>query len=190
MSLVLGYVTQDHAIIMSDGRAGKDGCVSEHYNKTVKINDNIILGFVGFLEPVEFFLKQCISQMGTDRNDYFVDDFAEMLEFFFSDSETRTRLKSSFLILGRARDSSIHSIIAGNLTNYAIEDTLVATPRVLQIGGSVEGSRLNDIYYRNINLFIDGKIDIIDAMSRTIVEASHIDSSINSNVFTVRLNFI
>ena len=43
MSLVLGYVSKECAVIMSDGRAGVNGCFSEHYNKTLKINDNIIL---------------------------------------------------------------------------------------------------------------------------------------------------
>lgn len=55
MSLILGYANKDNAIIMSDGHAGKDGCYSEHYNKTRKINHNIILGFAGFVESTEYF---------------------------------------------------------------------------------------------------------------------------------------
>lgn len=56
MSLILGYANKDNAIIMSDGRAGENGSLSEFYNKTRKINDNIIIGFAGFAEPIEFFL--------------------------------------------------------------------------------------------------------------------------------------
>ena len=46
MSLVLGYATPANAIIMSDGRAvrvEKDSLYSEHYDKTLKVNDNIIM---------------------------------------------------------------------------------------------------------------------------------------------------
>ena len=42
MSLILGYANKDNAIIMSDGRAGENGSLSEFYNKTRKINVNII----------------------------------------------------------------------------------------------------------------------------------------------------
>ena len=57
MSLILGYANKQNAIIMSDGRAGGTVRPSEEYNKTLKFNDNIILGFVGYAEPIEIFIK-------------------------------------------------------------------------------------------------------------------------------------
>lgn len=55
MSLILGYANKDNAIIMSDGRAGGAVSLSETYNKTRKINDNIIIGFAGIKENIEFY---------------------------------------------------------------------------------------------------------------------------------------
>lgn len=101
MSLIIGYANKENAIIMSDGRAGKNGSLSESYNKTMKINDNIILGFAGFKEPIDLFLNHAISQMGADRNLYFIEDFWELIQFLINDSETQLRLRSSFIILGR-----------------------------------------------------------------------------------------
>lgn len=75
MSLILGYANKDNAIIMSDGRAGENGSLSEFYNKTRKINDNIIIGFAGFAEPIEHFLNHVIKEMGTEINQYYMDDF-------------------------------------------------------------------------------------------------------------------
>lgn len=75
MSLILGYANKDNAIIMSDGRAGEYGCVSEHYNKTMKINDNIILGLAGFAEPIQYFLNHTLKQMGTIKTNILLKIF-------------------------------------------------------------------------------------------------------------------
>ena len=57
MSLILGYANKDNAIIMSDGRAGENGSLSEFYNKTRKINSNIILGSAGIVGGIEPFVN-------------------------------------------------------------------------------------------------------------------------------------
>ena len=149
MSLVLGYATKDIALIMSDGRAGIDGSYSEHYNKTLKINDNIILGFVGIVEGAEPFLQHTIEQMGTARNNYLIDDFLEMIEFFMDDSDTQKYFNSTLMIIGRDNKNNMHVALVGNATSYKIERNLVDTTRVLSIGGCIEGNIITDIFFES-----------------------------------------
>lgn len=112
MSLILGYANRGHAIIVSDGRAGANGNYSEHYNKTRKINENIILGFAGYLEPIEHFLKHVINQMGAEINDYFIDDFWDLLEFLMRFPDTQEHLHSSFIIIGKTKSTNyIHLLL-------------------------------------------------------------------------------
>ncbi len=83
MSLILGYANKDNAIIMSDGRA-RGGISSETYNKTRKIGENIILGFVGGKELAEYFLD-CIDQsLGENAERCLMEDFLEVVEYGMS----------------------------------------------------------------------------------------------------------
>lgn len=184
MSLILGYANTSNAIIMSDGRAGENGCVSEHYNKTRKINDNIVIGFSGFAEQIEIFLNHCIKEMGTDISNYYINDYLEMVEFLFNDIETQEKLRSSFIIIGRDQDSKMYTTIIGDNTSYKLKTNLVTSPRVLTIGGSIDGSIINNIYFTNIKNEI---LSIEERMATTILQVSRLDSSVNSNVFKVTL---
>lgn len=180
MSLVLGYVNAKNAIIMSDGRAGENGSYSEHYNKTMKINDNIIIGFARILEPIEFFLEHVFSQMGNDRSSYYINDFLYMINFFMNDKETQENLKSDFIIIGRTENGQMISAIVGDSTNYQIEQNLVTSPRLLLIGGTIALSTLSKIYKENIS---NHNIPIESCMIQTIRDAAVLDSSINGNIF-------
>lgn len=60
---------------MSDGRAGGTVSLSETYDKTRKINDNIIIGFTGIKENIEFFLAHMLKEMGNYKNLFFVENF-------------------------------------------------------------------------------------------------------------------
>lgn len=184
MSLILGYANKDNAIIMSDGRAGENGCVSEYYNKTLKINNNIIIGFAGFAEPIEHFLKHTLLKMGTKREYYFVDDFWELIQFLMDDPETQEHLQSSFIILGRDKKNDMHTSIIGDLTNYKLESNIVTSPRITAIGGTIDGKIINEIYTSNIK-----KIDtpIADCMASTICEVAKLDTSVNTNFFSVKI---
>lgn len=184
MSLILGYANKDSAIIMSDGRAGENGRLSEYYNKTRKINDNIIIGFAGFAEPIETFLNHCIKEMGTDIAKYYIDDFLEMVEFLVDDKETQEYLSSSFIIIGRDQNSQMYTAIIGDSTAYKSEINLVTCPRILSIGGTIEGSIIKNIYYKNIK---NETLSIEECMATTILQVSRLDSSINSNVFKVTI---
>lgn len=184
MSLILGYANKDNAIIMSDGRAGENGCVSEHYNKTMKINDNIILGFAGFAEPIQIFLNHTLNQIGNYEDKYYIEDFWELVQFLMDDPETHKHLKSAFIIIGRDKTHQMHTSIIGDVTNYKLCTNIVTTPRITSIGGTIDGKIINEIYTRNIQQF---HVPIVECMQSTICEVAQLDSSVNTNYFVITI---
>ena len=181
MSLVLGYANKDNAIIMSDGRAMGKVFSSENYNKTRKINENIILGFVGYKEPCEHFLNCVYMDMGKRTESCYMDEFLEEIEYEMSLDKTKKELESAFMIIGRTEIGEMYSVIVGNSTDYKIEKNLVCTPRALLIGGVSDKNMINALYDKNIT---NMNMSIEECMRKTIAEASEVDGSINDNFFT------
>lgn len=180
MSLVLGYATPANAIIMSDGRAGENGSYSEYYDKTMKVNDNIIMGFAGIMENIDMFLSCALKNMEKDRKYYLIDDFLEMVDFMMQDEETKSNLKSDFLIIGKNIKGKMFTCTVGMSTGYMIKKNAATSPRCLYIGGTVEGNAIDEIFLRNMRT---GGIDIKSRMENTIREAAKVDKSINCNTF-------
>ena len=180
MSLILGYATSINAIIMSDGRAGENGAYSEYYDKTLKINDNIIMGFAGIMENIDMFLSCAMSNMGDDRERYFIDDFLYMVDYMMQDEETRTFLQSDFLIIGRNNKQEMFTCTAGMATAYKIEKNKATHPRNLFIGGTIRGDIISDIFSKNMR---SKSIDVKNRMENTVKEVSKFDNSINCNTF-------
>lgn len=184
MSLILGYANKDNAIIMSDGRAGKPESGSEFYNKTKKINDNIILGFAGFTESAEFFLDNVIEQMGKERGEYYIDDFWKLVTFLMDNKRFQEWFHTSFIILGRDKDNKMYNSTIGNVTQFALQKHIVTTPRVCAIGGTIDGKIIEKIYLDNIRKI---EIPIADCMKNTINQVSQLDSSVNTNYSSVTI---
>lgn len=180
MSLILGYANKDNAIILSDGRAGENGSYSEHFNKTMKINNNIIMGFAGYVESLEIFINHLIQEMEDDRENYYIDDFLELIDFFMDDKETQEKLRSAFLIIGRNRNGDMFTCIAGDVSNYKVEKHLVENVRISSIGGTIEGKIINEIFSKNIK---NKAIPFQDCMINTIKEVATLDNSVNTNIF-------
>lgn len=180
MSLILGYATPTNAIIMSDGRAGKNGSHSEYYDKTLKINDNIIMGFAGIMESINMFLSCILSNMGEDRKQYLIDDFLDMVNYVIQDEETKSLLQSDFVIIGRNNKQEMFTCTVGMTTNYIIEKNAATSPRYLCIGGTIDGTIIKNTYFKNMR-FKDFGVE--KCMANTIKEISQIDPSINSNTF-------
>lgn len=184
MSLILGYANKNNAIIMSDGRAGENGCVSEYYNKTLKINDNIIIGFAGYAETIEYFLKATFHEMGEERDQYYINDFWELMQFAMNIKETQKDIHSTFIIIGRDNNGNMHTSIIGQSTEYKLESSIVTTPRVVSIGGTIDGKIIEEIYVRNIKKY---HIPINDCMRTTIHDVAQLDTSVNTNCFSVTI---
>lgn len=180
MSLVLGYADKRNAIIMSDGRAGENGVYSERYDKTLKINDNIIMGYVGIMENINMFLSCILFNMGENRKYYLIDDFLDMVDFVMQDEETKNNLESSFIIIGRDSKNNMIASMVGHLTDYKIEKGVAYAPKFLSIGGTIEDKIINKIC---INHMGEMKQSPISAMRKIIKDVSRKDPAVNGNVF-------
>lgn len=174
MSLVIGYFDPDYAIIMSDGRAGT---VNEYYDKTLKLNDNIILGYVGYVEDADRVLP-CIKSLSEVTS---VDKLLDILEFEFSNKPSDIEFRTTFLIIGLDdnKDMSLYQI--GELTNFKTQKSTLASG-LLHMGGTVNYHVIDNIM--RVNMSNENDKDIINIMKKTIEDVSHIDSSVNNNFFT------
>ena len=180
MSLILGYANTKNAIIVSDGRAGINGCFSEHYDKTLKINNNIILGFAGFAEDIQATLDFCATKMGNNTNKYYVDDFLNLLSHIMDDPINQKHIHSSYIVIGRSEDNKMYTAIIGDSTDYKIEKNIVNSTRYLAIGGTIDGSKMFDIYRKNLS---NQNMSIQDCLIKTIHDVSLLDDSVNKNTF-------
>lgn len=181
MSLVLGYANRKNAIIMSDGRAGGTVSPSEYYDKTRKINRNIILGFVGYKETAEHFLNCTYQELGEGIKNCFIEDVLEVFQYGMGLDSIRNNLKSTFAVIGRTREGKMITAVAGNSTGYKIEKNTVDRARALFIGGScVEREWIEHIFFEHMSRKF---MSIEECMKRTILDASKADSSINANTF-------
>lgn len=120
-----------------------------------------------------------MKELGSNKNEYFISDYLEMMDFYMNDKETQQHLQSSFIIIGRTKEKEMITAITGDVTNFKIEKNSVLTPRFLTIGGTVDGKIINSIYFNNIK---DTK-NPLDCMKNTILQVSKIDNSVNSNFF-------
>lgn len=180
MSLILGYANKNNAIIMSDGRAGGNRCASEHCDKTLKINNNVIMGFAGFMEDIQATLDFCMVEIGRNAGRYYIDDFLNLLFHIMDDPVNQKHIHSSYIVIGRSKDKKMYTAIIGNSTNYKIEKNIVDSPRHLAIGGTIDGSKIFDIYEKDLS---NQNMSIQDCMIKTIHDVSLLDSSINKNIF-------
>lgn len=182
MSLVLGYADSQTAIIMSDGRAGENGSVSEYCNKTRKINDNIIIGFVGYLEDSMYFIECIYSELGDKIKNCYIDDFLDIAAEGMNTYAESGDFKSTFLIIGRTSLGKMKTCICGRTTNYCmqIHTLLESKGRILSIGGTIDADIIKKIYTDN---FSDKTTSIPYRMVKTIKEVSKLDNSVNENCF-------
>lgn len=177
MSLVLGYANKNNAIIMSDGRAGGNVNPSEIYDKTRKINENIIIGFAGYKETSEHFINCIYMDMGIGIKNFYIEEFLEEVEYGMGLEATKEKLKSSFLILGRAKTGEMKFVIAGQDTNYNIK--YIPINRIAFIGGTIPIGDIKEICKKNSGI----KNSPFEILKSTIEDVSELDSSVNKNIF-------
>ncbi len=177
MSLVLGYANENNAIIMSDGRAGGKVSPSEEYDKTRKINDNIIIGFVGYKETSEHFIDCVYMDIGYSINNCYMEEFIEEVEYGMGLESTKEKLESSFLIIGRTRNGKMKFVIAGKDTNYSIK--YIPINRIAFIGGVIPIKDIQKICKKNCDI----KSSPFEILKSTIEDVSDLDSSVNKNIF-------
>lgn len=182
MSLILGYANTQNAFIMSDGRSGGTTHPSEHCSKTLKINDNIIIGFAGYLEDVEFILHYISNEISDQANAIYIDDFWDVMCHIMNQPEAPQHIRSSFVIIGRRNNGKMYTSIIGDSTNYLLEKNEVTSERICSIGGTINGKVINNIILEN---FSQANIPIFNRFSNAVSQVSQLDSSVNCNIFYV-----
>ncbi|MDE7325637.1 MAG: hypothetical protein K2N63_05060 [Lachnospiraceae bacterium] len=183
MSLVLGYCDGTTGIIASDGRAGGTVCPSEEYNKTRVINKNIILGFVGYKESCEYFLDCANKCMGSNIEDYYIDDYLEVVEFGMNKKSTQEHLQSTFMIMGKTKTGEIKFVITGQDTGYKTK-FLPTQGNLAFIGGTISISKIREICEYNSAMKV-GKI--MNVMIRIIRDVAKLDNSVNTTCYFIFL---
>lgn len=177
MSLVLGYANKEKAIIMSDGRAGGTASPSETYDKTRRINNNIILGFVGYRETSEHFLNCVYSDMDERIENCYIDEFLEEVEYGMSLDVTKEKMESTFMIIGKSESGNIKYVIVGQDTNFEIKD--IPLNSVSFIGGTIPIADIREICKKNSEIISFPYI----LLKKIIEDVSEIDKTINKNIF-------
>lgn len=180
MSLVIGYTDGKQAIIMSDGRAGGTYAPSETYDKTTKINDNIIIGFVGNAAFTEPFLNEMRKQFGEELKDCTIEDIQDFFEFQFTEQLIAQNPASTFLIMAKT-ENTVKVAIFGQDTGYKFKYINKSTPLYVHIGGCFVDKI---IATANKTLSLTSDKSPIEQMEELIIQCSSFDNSINTNVFT------
>lgn len=185
MSLVLGYASKDSAIIMSDGRATGD-FPSETKNKTEKINDNIILGYVGFAEDAKTFLDFTYDALGDYRKEIRIDEFLEYTSRQIDSQEAREYFHSTFMIIGRdPNDRMVFSEIGHYTGHRLIKRYIDADPYGTHIGGTIGRTIIQRIFQDKMKHFTGD--NIVPIYKDIICIVSDLDKSVNSNCYIAQI---
>lgn len=181
MSLVLGYADGQHAIIMSDGRA-TGSHPSEEKNKTEKINDNIILGYVGFEEDAKIFINFTHDAFGDYQKDIGISEFLEYVSYQIDNEDARKYMQSTFMIIGRDVDGSMVFAEIGHYTGHKVLGLVVGDrPYGKHIGGTIDRGLIDNIF--DAKMQVANADNAIGLMMEVIYAVADIDSSVNKNCF-------
>lgn len=116
MSVILGFATTKFGIIASDGRFkdSNGNIVNENFDKTIRLNDNVIAGFAGHSKP-------CIQMIVELQKLYPIADMSleQILEVMsFRLPQIAQDKLASFLLLGKNMRNQIQLNGIGTHTNF------------------------------------------------------------------------
>lgn len=191
MSLILGTVFKNRAIIVSDGRV-KDSntclVVDEKFDKTRKINDNVILGFSGelefslwLLEQFENVCKQDISQL---KADHVANIFCKITQ---EGVDYRKNLKESLptnfqmVVAGKNSKGIMALYNFGVSTNFEIKESTPTAKTFVYSVLSPATKGIDSIFEKIITDHPNKGLE--DYINLLFSKASDMDDSINTNLF-------
>lgn len=190
MSFVIGFATTDAAIIISDGRCtDRSGrIITEHYNKTRRINNNVIIGFSG--ETI--LCEKAISSLNTPTsilavscpsiNNYTVEDVSNNICNYLKYLHLPATRNCSFIVAGFNKSKCIELATFGIANGLNIRRLIPSTENLQYITLSPEGVNGNRIVYRQLTEVRHRSID--DALKDAISEVALISRSVNSNYYS------
>lgn len=176
MSLIVGYASKEKSLIMSDGRASGEKH-SEQCDKTIKISNHTIAGFVGYLGEAQFVFSKLKFEHINNSED-FVDHIQELL----STKPKAAPFKSDFAVIGYDNNNKLCTYFIGYLTGYKKQKRIVEEnePRVLCMGGTISEIKIQNIVDQNVT---NRSIPIEERLKNTIISVSREDESVNENCF-------
>lgn len=194
LSFVMGYVSTKMAAIASDGRCCyTDGTIkTEFYNKTRKINRNVILGYSGSTESCEKVLDALQPaleqvQMESDREAY-VNEVATCIHRAIPLFNFPKGKNVQFIVSGISDEGTMQLYSFGN-TNQTNLVPLTATNDKIQTAvlcppGEGKGEIGKKIFNKHlINGLKSQNAFIEDIFKASISEMADLDQSVNENCF-------
>lgn len=191
MSLILGIVFINRAIIISDGRvkdASTDLVIDEKFDKTRKVNDNVILGFSGETEFPLWLLGQFDNVCNKDIFRLRADHVANILCKIAQEGVNyRENLKDpipinfQMIVAGKNSKGIMALYNFGVPTNFEIKE---CTPTAKSFVYSIlsPGTKDLDCSFEKIIADYPNK-GLEDYINLLFIKAANMDNSINTNLF-------
>ena len=181
MSIVIGYASEKNSFIMSDGKATGLN-VSEKYDKTFKIGNHTIGGYIGFAEEVNQILNVVMQE--TYKN---TEEVVKDIERLFDTKPPYVVFDSDFTLIGMDRQGIPSIYLIGKSTQYKYETkkVLCQPGEFYAIGGTIPREEINKIVENHSRNKI---ITPLKKAQLMIDDIAKIDTSVNSNVFYQMLN--
>ncbi|MDM8298117.1 hypothetical protein QUW58_23265 [Enterocloster aldenensis] len=175
MSLIVGYVSKDCSMIMSDGRA-LGAHQSETYDKTFTLGNHTIGGFCGIMEDIEIVMPDLKASKFDNT-----EEIAYFIEYELKEKPEHISFNSSIVMVGLDSHNQLCKFLIGHLTNYKVEKVCtVNKPVFFTIGGSIPSQKINNIFTSVVH---NEQLTSFGKLKETIFEVSKIDPSVNNQCF-------
>lgn len=174
MSVILGFATPKFGIIASDGRF-KDtngNIVDENFDKTVKLNKNVIAGFAGYSKP-------CIQMIIELQKLHPIADMAleQILEILSCRlPQIADDKPASFLLIGKNMHGKIQLCGIGTHTNFLPIENIPDTNSYSYMTIDPPGVDANTVF---INTLLEFQPDIQKGIDHTILRVSQLTDVVN-----------
>lgn len=191
MSLVLGITFTNRAMIISDGRvtnAKTNLIVDEKFDKTRKINDNVILGFSGetefplwLLGQFENICKQDISKLKADHVTNILCKIAQEGINYRKGLKEAISTNFQMIVAGKNSKGIMALYNFGVPTNFEIKEYI---PTAKNFVYSVLFPDTNGLNYSLEKIIADyPNKGLEEYINLLFTNAADIDDSINTNLF-------
>ena len=166
---------------MSDGKATGLN-VSEKYDKTFKIGNHTIGGYIGFAEEVNQILNVVMQE--TYKN---TEEVVKDMERLFDTKPPYIVFDSDFTLIGMDRQGIPSIYLIGKSTQYKYETkkVLCQPGEFYAIGATIPREEINKIVENHSR---NKTISPLKKAQLMIDDIAKIDTSVNSNVFYQMLN--
>lgn len=189
MSIVIGFVSKNEAILMSDGLVLNNSTreiVDENCSKIQRINDNVVVGYTGINEFGKCVLENFFKLFGDDVKSITTEYATSVLCHIAKEIETAidTPLPFQMLVAGLNSSNDITLSSFGKSTDFKIT-TYVATEESSFYAALTPDS----LSERDVagEFLSNGKICIRDRMKNCIKYVSTIDDTVNDTIFELSI---